>query len=194
MGTKVAQVSIARGEVSVLPDRLARILRLLRDSKSALQPRRVDSSEITHVPLAAVAERAKPLSRSCADVAYPSSSQRLPPAHRPDSGACPVIRRSNSTAKSLFRFDRSTPTQLFLPKLNSIEPPWYVTRMPGGVTGTAREGLPMSINHPFWHSAVQVGDMPPAGGLVFPGSRRAAVPGTRRELTDLCDVQRFVSS
>ncbi len=29
--------------------------------------------------------------------------------------------------------------------LNSIEPPWYVTRMPGGVTGTARKGLPMSI-------------------------------------------------
>jgi hypothetical protein len=30
--------------------------------------------------------------------------------------------------------------------LNSIEPPWYVTRMPGGVTGKTREGLPMSIN------------------------------------------------
>jgi hypothetical protein len=30
--------------------------------------------------------------------------------------------------------------------LKSIEPPWYVTRMPGGVTGKAREGLPMSIN------------------------------------------------
>ena len=29
--------------------------------------------------------------------------------------------------------------------LNPIEPPWYVTRMPGGVTGKAREGLPMSI-------------------------------------------------
>ena len=29
--------------------------------------------------------------------------------------------------------------------LNSIEPPWYVTRMPGGVTGKACEGLPMSI-------------------------------------------------
>ena len=29
---------------------------------------------------------------------------------------------------------------------NPIEPPWYVTRMPGGVIGKAREGLPMSIN------------------------------------------------
>ena len=28
---------------------------------------------------------------------------------------------------------------------NSSEPPWYGTRMPGGVTGNAREGLPMSI-------------------------------------------------
>ena len=37
------------------------------------------------------------------------------------------------------------PDSAFLPMLDSIEPPWYVTRMPGGVTGTAREGLPMSI-------------------------------------------------
>ncbi len=28
------------------------------------------------------------------------------------------------------------------------EPPWYVIRTPGGVTGTAREGLPMSISPP----------------------------------------------
>ena len=34
---------------------------------------------------------------------------------------------------------------LCLPVHNPIEPPWYVTRMPGGVTGKAREGLPMSI-------------------------------------------------
>ena len=37
---------------------------------------------------------------------------------------------------------------LLLP-LNSSEPPWYVTRMPGGVTGKAREGLRMSINTLF---------------------------------------------
>jgi hypothetical protein len=29
--------------------------------------------------------------------------------------------------------------------LNPIEPPWYVTRIPGGVKGKTREGLPMSI-------------------------------------------------
>ena len=29
---------------------------------------------------------------------------------------------------------------------NSSEPPRYGTRMPGGVTGNAREGLPMSIS------------------------------------------------
>jgi RNA-directed DNA polymerase len=39
---------------------------------------------------------------------------------------------------------RGVPT-LWLQTLNSIEPPWYVTRMPGGVTGKVREGLPMSI-------------------------------------------------
>ena len=37
--------------------------------------------------------------------------------------------------------------------LNSIEPPWYVTRMPGGVTGKACEGLPMSIFE--WQSSPQ---------------------------------------
>jgi len=40
--------------------------------------------------------------------------------------------------------------------LNSIEPPWYVTRMPGGVTGKAREGLPMSINGKLSRSVAQL--------------------------------------
>ena len=39
---------------------------------------------------------------------------------------------------------------------NSIEPPWYVTRMPGGVTGKAREGLPMSINESYVESRVML--------------------------------------
>ena len=31
-----------------------------------------------------------------------------------------------------------------LPKLNPVEPPWYVTRMPGGVGGAAPRGAPLS--------------------------------------------------
>ena len=74
-----------------------------------------------------------------------SSMLRSPPVHQPDSGVCPVIRQSNKhcaitiSIRSVFR---ELP---YLVLLNAIEPPWYVTRMPGGVTGKACEGLPMSI-------------------------------------------------
>ena len=30
------------------------------------------------------------------------------------------------------------------PKPNSVEPPWYGTRMPGGVGGVASRGVPLS--------------------------------------------------
>jgi hypothetical protein len=33
---------------------------------------------------------------------------------------------------------------MFLIKLNPVEPPWYVTRMPGGVGGVAPRGVPLS--------------------------------------------------
>jgi hypothetical protein len=33
---------------------------------------------------------------------------------------------------------------MFLPQRNSIEPPRYVTRMPGGVGGAAPRGAPLS--------------------------------------------------
>jgi len=33
---------------------------------------------------------------------------------------------------------------MFLTKLNPVEPPWYVTRMPGGVGGEAPRGVPLS--------------------------------------------------
>jgi len=33
---------------------------------------------------------------------------------------------------------------MFLTKLNPVEPPWYVTRMPGGVGGVAPRGVPLS--------------------------------------------------
>ena len=85
------------------------------------------------------------VSRNCADLVLQSSTLRSPPVHQPDSGVCPAILRSNRhcaitiSTQSVFR------EWPYLVMLNSIEPPWYATRMPGGVTGKAREGLPMSI-------------------------------------------------
>ena len=36
-----------------------------------------------------------------------------------------------------------------LPKPNPVEPPWYVTRMPGGVGGVAPRGVPLSRSMHF---------------------------------------------
>ena len=44
---------------------------------------------------------------------------------------------------------RSPPVSLFLPKLNPVEPPWYVARMPGGVGGVAPRGVPLSRSISF---------------------------------------------
>ena len=88
-------------------------------------------------------------SKNCADVAYPSSELRSLPVHQRASGECQVTRRSNKRCAITISTRSVYPDSLFLPKHNPIEPPWYVTRMPGGVTGKAREGLPMSINDPF---------------------------------------------
>ena len=81
--------------VGSLPDRLARLLRLLPNSTSAFQPGRVDSPEITYVSLAAVEERAEPLQRTAPTWRTQVPTQRSLPVHRRDSGACQVIRRSN---------------------------------------------------------------------------------------------------
>ena len=35
-----------------------------------------------------------------------------------------------------------------LSKLNPVEPPWYVTRMPGGVGGVVPRGVPLSRSIP----------------------------------------------
>ena len=67
-------------------------------------------------------------------------------ARRRDSGACQGTRRSNKHCAITISIRSVSPESPRLPTLNLVEPPWYVTRMPGGVTGTARAGLPMSIN------------------------------------------------
>ena len=92
-----------------LPDRLAGLLWLLPNPAGAVQPRCVDSSETTHVSLAAVEERAKPLQGTTP----PWRTQvrrggrcRLPDrilAHVRSSGG------STGTAQRLFRLDRPSP-------------------------------------------------------------------------------------
>jgi hypothetical protein len=88
-------------------------------------------------------------SRNCASVVFQSSTLRSPPVHQPDSGACPVIQRSNRHCAIIILTQSVFRELPHLVMLNPIEPPWYVTRMPGGVTGKTREGLPMSIYNPL---------------------------------------------
>ena len=84
-------------------------------------------------------------SRNCGDEASPSSTQQSPQGHRPGSGGCPATRPSSKPCAIAISTRSAFRDSLRLPMHNPIEPPWYVTRMPGGVTGKAREGLPMSI-------------------------------------------------
>ena len=83
-------------------------------------------------------------STNCAVAAYRSSMQRSPPVRRRGFGACPDTRRSNrpcaTTTSTLSVFSDS----MSLSRLNPVEPPWYVTRMPGGVGGVAPRGVPLS--------------------------------------------------
>ena len=70
---------------------------------------------------------------------------------------------------------------------NSSEPPWYGTRMPGGVTGNAREGLPMSINGRLGHTYEGRGEGSEwleAGlrGLATSGPGRGSSPGHQRAI------------
>ncbi len=87
-------------------------------------------------------------SRNCGDEASPSSPQQSPQGHRPGSGGCPATRPSSKPCAIAISTLLAFRNSLRLPMHNPIEPPWYVTRMPGGVTGKAREGLPMSIKYP----------------------------------------------
>src|SRR5271165_1035735 len=86
-----------------IPDRMARLLRLLPDPACALEPGSVDSPKTTLVSLAAVAERAQPLRRTAPSwrIEVPRSDRRRfadgVPAHVRTPGG------STSTAQPLLR-------------------------------------------------------------------------------------------
>ncbi len=79
-------------------------------------------------------------SKNCAVAAYRSSMPRSPPVRRRGTGACQDTRRSKWPYATTFSTLSACPDSMSLPKHNPIEPPWYVTRMPGGV-GVAQATL-----------------------------------------------------
>jgi hypothetical protein len=72
-----------------------------------------------------------------ADVAYQSSERRSRPVHRRVSGECQDTRQSRRPCATTTSIHSLSPDSLFRIRLNPIEPPWYATRMPGGVGGAA---------------------------------------------------------
>ena len=64
-------------------------------------------------------------STNCGAEACQSSTQRLPPVRRRDSGACQDTRRSNRPCGTTSSTDSDFPDSMFPTKLNPVEPPWY---------------------------------------------------------------------
>ena len=83
-------------------------------------------------------------STNCAVAAYRSSVQRSPLVHRRGSDACQDTRRSNRPCATATSTRSASPASMSLSKLNPVEPPWYVTRMPGGVGRVASRSVPLS--------------------------------------------------
>jgi hypothetical protein len=118
-----------------------RLLRLLPDPAGAYEVGSVDPPKTTFVSLAAMGERAQPLQGTA-----PSWRSKVQCcgccrfadgllAHvRTPGGPC----ATTPSSRSVF------PASMSLLKLNLVEPPWYVTRMPGGVGGAAPRGVPLS--------------------------------------------------
>ena len=99
-----------------IPDRLARLLRLLPDADRAAQPGRLDPSTTTHVSLATVEERADSLSANCGAWVCPTSTRASLPGRRLGSGAwldiwqCSRRCPTPSSTRSAFLDSRHSPT------------------------------------------------------------------------------------
>jgi hypothetical protein len=80
---------------------------------------------------------------SLASYVFQSGRRRAPPpVRRRGSTACLDTQRSNRPCATTISTRSVFPDSMSLPHLNPVEPPWYVTRMPGGVGGRRREAPP----------------------------------------------------
>ena len=105
----------------------------------------VETSEAPEVARAAGAKRAEPLSRTALAQGSAVSGRR---GGWVTDGVRAASWPPGGPARATPRLGRGADGQAYrlLRSRHAIEPPWYVTHRPGGVTGTAREGLPMSTN------------------------------------------------
>ena len=119
------------------------LLRLLPNAPGAHKSGSVDPPKITLISLAAVGEWAQPLQRTAPSwrIAVQGSGRR-----RFTNGILADVRAPggpSGPAQPPLRFNRSPPTLCSGTRLNLVEPPWYATRMPGGVGGAAPRCPPL---------------------------------------------------
>ena len=127
-----------------IPDRLAWLLRLLPDALGASRPGLVDSATTPLLPVEAVETGQNPLRGT-----PPAGRGQRPggPNRRQLTRAMapqPQPRPERRPARRLLRLARPPETQRTPTRLTS-RTAVVRTRTPGGVTGKAREGIPMSI-------------------------------------------------
>lgn len=102
------------------------------------------------------------VSANCIGAGSPSLGRLSPQDHPQGLGGWHATPRSTKPCAMPLLTHSGYPDSHLLRRRHACELSWYVTRMPSGVTGTAREGLPMSIQgvksvHPFSPQAMGAG-------------------------------------
>src|SRR5215472_11566642 len=129
---------ISSGDALILPERHPACSRRearpgFRTERSAEGYERTSDGNGTTAPIG---------SKNCDSVVCRSSTRRLLPARRPVSAACPDIPPSNRPCATRISTASVSPTSMFLPRLNPIEPSWYGPVCPVVWEGWRREGSP----------------------------------------------------
>ena len=105
-----------------IPDRVARLLRLLPDPVYSPIWKRGSAEDYARI-FGGSGRTGTTASTNCAVAAYQSSRQRSPPAHRRGSGGCQDTRRSNRPCATATSTRSVSLDFMFLTQLNLVEPP-----------------------------------------------------------------------
>ena len=120
---------------------MGRLLRLLPDSASPHESRSVDPSKIALYLWRQWRTRQDRFAELRGRGKVPSGGRSW---FTNRALACPDTRRSSKPYATTISSRSVFPESMRPPKPNSVEPPWYGTRMPGGVGGVAPQGVPLS--------------------------------------------------
>ena len=123
---------------------MGRLLRLLPDSASPHESRSVDPSKIALYLWRQWRTRQDRFAELRGRGKVPSGGRSW---FTNRALACPDTRRSSKPYATTISSRSVFPESMRPPKPNSVEPPWYGARMPGGVGGVASRGVPLSRSY-----------------------------------------------